>query len=283
MRKSFECIFMKYYYTDSTTGEVVGPVEEAELQIRYEAGGINGRAQVCEEGTEDWMPIEIVIRSQTINSSVTARSDQTTTVTAKFARRPSTLSIVLILGGIILLAGLYFERKGELSGEIFIVTQGAQNYKLGLVSVALYPIDTIKPYLDQKKKEAEAELARLQPAYEAAEADLQKKQTAEAEDVVFELELKRKQYLFGGFYFSNLPIPIATALTNADGHFSIKIPTRGKFVVAAKAQRTAGDSTEHYFWIINVSLDGFSKKDIMLSNNNLSSGESAESLLHTAY
>ena len=207
-----------------------------------------------------------------------------------------------------------FDRKCDLSGEVFIVTKGGQNYKLGLVPISLFSNEAIQPYLDEKKKVAAAELARLKPLVTAAKSDSDRKEIAEraafdaylnadysspnrnkldaahklaqdqaskAQSAYFELIRQQSRYLSGHFYFSDFPKPLVTSQTNADGRFTIEIPAKGEFVVAANAKRSVGDSTERYFWLIKVSLDGDAKKAIMLSNNNLTSESAPDSLIQT--
>jgi hypothetical protein len=157
-----------------------------------------------------------------------------------------------------------FERNGMLDGEVFIVTKGGQNYKLGLVSVGLYPLSAVKEYVDQKAKDANAELARLAPLLDSAD-----------------LLEKSLNVSSGDYYFHDLPQPITATQTNSDGRFQIELPTKGDFVVAAQAHRTVGNWVERYYWLLKISLDGSQSKTIMLSNNNLSSERSPDQLIHT--
>jgi hypothetical protein len=83
----------------------------------------------------------------------------------------------------------------------------------------------------------------------------------------------------GEFYFTELPKAIATAQTNADGKFTVALPVRGDFALAAVSLRTLGNSAERYLWLVKVSLNGSGKKTVMLSNNNLSSTDAADSLI----
>ena len=221
----------------------------------------------------------------------------------------------LSAGITILLVGCTFERKGDLEGEVFIVTRGSQNYKPGLVPIALYSLDSLKPYLEQKKQQAETEFARLGRLVDPAKSEMNAKE--KARDAAFQAflnagnsdpnrpsleaayhqakgqcELVARAYYFlldaqskfvsGAFYFDGLPEPLVTTQTNSDGKFTIEIPVKGNFVIAAHADRTIGNSTEHYYWLLKVSLDGAAKKAIRLSNNNLSSEGSSDSLIITS-
>jgi hypothetical protein len=56
-------------------------------------------------------------------------------------------------------------------------------------------------------------------------------------------------------------------LTDADGKFSLQIPTRQPSVVLAKASRRVGGSDDRYFWIVELSANH--NGDVLLQNNNL--------------
>jgi hypothetical protein len=221
----------------------------------------------------------------------------------------------LSLGIAILLVGCTFERKGDLEGEAFIVTPGGQKYKLGLVPIALYSLDSLKPYLEQKKQQAETEFARLTLLVDPAKSEMSAKERArdtalqaflntsysdpnrrslEAayHQAKGQCELVARAYRFlldaqskfvsGAFYFDGLPEPLVTTQTDSDGKFTIEMPIKGNFAIATHAERTIGNSTERYYWLIKVSLDGAAKKAITLSNNNLSSEGSSDSLITTS-
>ena len=165
----------------------------------------------------------------------------------------------LSAGIAILLVGCTFERKGDLEGEVFIVTRGGENYKLGLVPITLYSLDSLKPYLEQKKQQAETEFARLGRLVDPAKSEMNAKE--KARDAAFQAflnagnsdpnrssleaayhqakgqcELVVRAYYFlldaqsklvsGAFYFDGLPEPLATTETNSDGKFTIEIPVK---------------------------------------------------------
>ncbi len=58
--------------------------------------------------------------------------------------------------------------EGDLVGDIFIVTRGGQNYKMGLVSVLLFDEDTFSRLMTAKTSKRSEERAKLRPAYDAA-------------------------------------------------------------------------------------------------------------------
>jgi len=69
-------------------------------------------------------------------------------------------------------------------------------------------------------------------------------------------------------YLCNLPPPVASVITDADGKFSVKIPRSGRFVVTATTHRMVAE-TEHYYWLIWTSLNRQKSKSIVISNQNL--------------
>jgi hypothetical protein len=78
-------------------------------------------------------------------------------------------------------------------------------------------------------------------------------------------------------YFNNLPTALAVTKTDADGKFSLQLPQKGEFILAAQAQRLVSNNTEKYFWLIRIHPDGKSVMQVMLSNDNLITVNSSES------
>ncbi|MEI7821024.1 MAG: DUF4339 domain-containing protein [Verrucomicrobiota bacterium] len=340
---------MNFYYTDQA-GEVVGPVSRAQLQQFVDADVLPPTTQVCYEGSQEWQPIAAYIQRTTKPATkaqpiLSQKAPlQKAVISAPTSASPMKLFVAvfvaIVVAGGCLMGGWYFflqdkapkpftistptkpaagealfERKGELSGEAFIVTKGGQNYKLGLVPIALYSLETLKPHLDQKRQEAQSELTRLKPLMQAAKSDMDAKHNAErtafdaylrvnysdpnknaldaahkeagkqwetATSAYYSLLGQQSRLVSGAFYFSGLPEPLAKTQTNSDGRFTIEMPTKGKFAVAANAHRSVGDSTERYYWLISIALDGAAKKTTMLSNNNLTSEDAPDSLIFTS-
>jgi len=114
--------------------------------------------------------------------------------------------------------------KGTLSGQIFVATQGAENYKLGAVQVGLFARNSIDMLIPALKNYADYKIQQ---------------QTG-------------KSYFYGSgaFYLSLLNSSIQTAESDADGRFRIEVPRTGNFVIAAQEERwVAGypaGRTEHY-------------------------------------
>ena len=97
---------------------------------------------------------------------------------------------------------------------------------------------------------------------------------------VAELEKQVRSWNSGALYFASLPSPVASAKTDADRKFSIPLDRKATVVLAANATRRVLNKTENYYWLVTVSLDGQPSKRIFLSNDNLTTTDSKDSLVH---
>lgn len=189
-------------------------------------------------------------------------------------------------------------KETEVRGDVFIVTAGAGNYKLGSIEVAAFPEDTIKYLVDAKKQE----LTSLNTEFEAAMADARISMSkAHANSTAREYGLqnnfipdssyaqaqasrdravavnKKIEATFGEDFFTALPPAAAAARTDADGKFVLKLPKPGKYILTARATRKVADKDEKYSWVIYFDADGVSK-NVILSNNNTSDSDSKEAV-----
>ncbi len=82
-------------------------------------------------------------------------------------------------------------------------------------------------------------------------------------------------------YFASLPKPIASAVTNADGAFSIVVPTRERFALAVHATRRVGDTPEEHYWLIWI--DPREKNNSLLLTNRNSINPLAPSSVMTTW
>jgi len=187
--------------------------------------------------------------------------------------------------------------KGTVLGQVFVSSREGENFKLGAVEVGLYDRCAIDTLLAAAKKRADVEIQQLSPAVDAAKAAKDKADAAakpysrsygevleakyRAQDEYEKVLASRDFYYSGAFYFGLLRNPIHVAETDADGRFAIEVPKTGTFVIAAKAQRTVGEYTEHYYWLQPVLLEGEQQLTQNLSNNNLTSTTGTSSLIVT--
>ena len=260
--------------------------------------------------------------------------------------------------------------NAELQGSVFIVTNGAQNIKLGLVKITAIPESEIIKFVEQKKSfisdesnklkgdidAAKPEIDKYQKEYDEAkrtydainsqrenlksreqslnsnynpyslyespylseyETDEEKATRSKQKQIKNQLEGLKKQiaaydqkvsqankivsdaqqklsnskakitkinekllsYLNQSYLLEGLPEGKIKAVTDADGKFSMKLPT-GKYALVASSQRRVVDSTEEYYWLVWVNLDGQEAKQIMLSNQNMLGQDSEDSVFN---
>jgi hypothetical protein len=219
------------------------------------------------------------------------------------------------------------QSQGKLDGDVFIVTEEAQNVRLGLVEVRVLPYEETKNSIAKTKAQAEREVANLQPKLDAAreavasaerrltsvhaelnrgldrwKSALDRGETLEAaerftkvtdrqfqaaidsrnfaRDTLDLLEEQARSWNSVTRYFSSLPPPVSSVKTDADGKFSIPLHRSTTVVLAASATRRLPEKTENYYWLVTVSLDGQPSKRIFLSNDNLATSDSKDSLVH---
>lgn len=211
------------------------------------------------------------------------------------------------------------ETNGALQGEIFIVTQGADNIRLGLVEIKVFTEIDMTNYIANRLKQAPSEMPNYDEQARIAEEGIQgiktniedikttitnysgkvdedaikngRKGVKLAEGIVatFE-EIKRnildrkKNWPDAEYLVKDLPEPKYSTLTDADGKFKLALPCVGKFALVAQASRQISEkSKENYYWLIWVSLDGQSIKEILLSNHNQVTSNAKESVISTKY
>jgi hypothetical protein len=78
------------------------------------------------------------------------------------------------------------------------------------------------------------------------------------------------------FYFLDLPPPLTTTRTDADGKFSATVPFEKDVVIGIRAQRES--QNEEYFWLIKVDLADQNSRNVLLSNHDLLTSSSDESV-----
>jgi len=196
------------------------------------------------------------------------------------------------------------EESKTIEGQVFIVTGAHESIKLGLVAVAAFnqeefarSISAVQPGLEAERQELDGlkpsvqRLTSITTALRDA-AWRQHRKTLSRSDAstatgwsklyasasVLSSRISwRKQYLASAApFFKSLPKPIVIVKTDADGKFSLDVPS-DKIVLAGTATRKVLDEQENYFWAIDVKPPA----NVTLSNDNLTDAASEESALRT--
>ena len=197
---------------------------------------------------------------------------------------------------------------GELTGDMFVVVKRKQRHPLRSVVVHAIPEDALKKHLERRAAQRALWSGKLQREIDALAAALAKAQAeedrlwniqkedesnlgkAKAWSVAFNHTKKistqlddlrtRWQHLTSAEHFlKDLPAPISTAKTNADGTFTLEIPRDGRYGIVARASRASDDEAQTYHWFVWISLDGQRTKRLVLNNDNVVGAGSPDSAL----
>jgi hypothetical protein len=193
-------------------------------------------------------------------------------------------------------------------GQVFIVTGTHESVKLALVTVAACRPDEFASAAASTQSQIESERPKLDAVrviavQMAAVASELERAVTKADIRAFKsddwstlfsdctkIEMNtnrlshrvtwRADYLKSGApYFKNLPHPIASVKTDADGKFKLELPSStGQVIVAASATRQVPTGErENYFWAVNVTPPA----TVTLSNDNLTDSGATDSALQT--
>ena len=86
----------------------------------------------------------------------------------------------------------------------------------------------------------------------------------------------------GESYFRDLPPPIFEVETDPTGEFTFDLPAGGRFVLAARADQPSGTGSHPRYWLVQITVPDGTQQLVPLSGKNVSSAQSADSLLQTA-
>jgi len=112
------------------------------------------------------------------------------------------------------------KHEGELKGDVFIVTKGAQNFKLGLVEVTAIPEADMNQFIWKKKSNISSEFSKLKPQVTAAQKELETAQqdyqaTKDAYDVA-EVKQKEAQSKVNDLELNAYTSPYESSQTDSD-------------------------------------------------------------------
>lgn len=206
----------------------------------------------------------------------------------------SAAALTLYFSGISSISDLFFGGM-KIEGEISVVTKQRAKIKLESVNVCAVREEKIIEWIDSKNGRAmiESKKAKTKLAYarsaklwadrdynEAANSDERQKAAVLQSDKsskFIKAESELRYWFSPAFYFSGLKECESKAATDSDGKFSLTLK-KGKYALAAQAERGAADSKEEYFWLIWVTPET-SAKPIALGSDNLMTANPPEKVV----
>ena len=168
--------------------------------------------------------------------------------------------------------------KREVTGQVFVVTKGGENVKLGLVGIhvvgegQLMEIGSKLLGEAQKAKAGEVSLLQLEAEVKSLASAVPSPRTGPLDKILEEAARRRKG--IKGFSESKLSqrffqeIPPISVQTDADGLFTVDAKTSDW--LAARGERRAGAETETYLWLMPLKEGG---KKLLVSNDRLLSDD----------
>lgn len=129
--------------------------------------------------------------------------------------------------------------------------------------------DEIDPHFERQRKS--------KAAMDDAEAEMKEKKRIDEQH-----QEMVKIALSGSLYFEGIPPAMKSVRTNSEGRFSIRLDRGQDYVIAARAQRVAGSSTERYYWMVPAPKADGDRAEILLTNTNLSSAGGGSLIMSTA-
>jgi formylglycine-generating enzyme required for sulfatase activity len=178
--------------------------------------------------------------------------------------------LVVVLAGVGIVGGC--SGKREVTGQVFVVTKGGENVKLGLVGIHVVGEKELAGIADLVQRHAATNRANLE-LLKGLENDVQA--LVRKAPLDFDSPLKQIEETISSrrlvesmkdspevTLFRMLP-PLVTQ-TDADGVFVVQASEKDWLV--ARGQRRAGDSTENYLWVMQL-LGG--QKKLLVSNDRL--------------
>ena len=168
--------------------------------------------------------------------------------------------------------------KREVTGQVFVVTKGGENVKLGLLGIhvvgegQLMEIGSKLLGEAQKAKAGEVLLLQLEAEVKSLASAVPSPRTGPLDKILEEAARRRKG--IKGFSESKLSqrffqeIPPISVQTDADGLFTVDAKTSDW--LAARGERRAGAETETYLWLMPLKEGG---KKLLVSNDRLLSDD----------
>jgi len=180
----------------------------------------------------------------------------------------STCALIFLISGC--------NTTSEVSGEVFIRTQGGMNFKLGDVTVTAHSADEMRAAAESNSAIIEDQLKEFEGFMDRCKvgdlkADCSKAPTEYNLNLISLLLGLGVEERFSDSYTFDSPrvsaYAVATATTNSDGKYSLVLP-KGEYYIVAMTSRQTFDDLEQYQWLVPVESKG-EKVTVQLTGSNL--------------
>jgi hypothetical protein len=197
---------------------------------------------------------------------------------------------------VVLALAACFKSEFVLKGEVFVVTKGAQNVRLGRLGVYAFEPSDFNAYFNQRVTAFTARYTELMGKWKANDAEMPsaierakanretayrrsgtwdeaktealaksaEKDLASLESSNENIQAELTRMLSGQFFFESLPAPQASAVTDSEGKYQITLPKNKPYIIVAAGTYLDDD----LFWVIHLPPTKQDNADLTLSNDN---------------
>ncbi len=180
---------------------------------------------------------------------------------------------------------LFGNSDSKISGEVFIITRGSKNEKIGLVSISAV---SAKKFVERMKTEKVVIINSLDEFDKKADKCWQSKKSPSYESKSETLKAfdlyesgcyaKKRETIKSALQtvMQGWDTVVSRSTSNADGKFELTGNFTEETIIVASGSRNISGTTEDYYWIVPVPEK---TQQVILSNNNLLSVENLRDFL----
>lgn len=176
--------------------------------------------------------------------------------------------------------------KASVNGDVYVVTRGGGAIKMAAIPVIMFEMEALKKTLNKCNQQLAREFPRYKQRYDAERTEDSRlnvwgewrKRTEQI--VKSSLELNVYTDGINRAYNKDAPYRSNTTQTDANGHYSLPIPTAGTYLIIAFGRREFG-RVEHYCWVVKYDFTESVRYRADLFNDNERVSQEPEELINS--
>jgi hypothetical protein len=150
--------------------------------------------------------------------------------------------------------------KDEMNTFYKIESEDSETGWTGYVGRLVEPDEDII-YSKRELEERVGKAKRLYKRVESVRSDI----SSRLEDTFGQIASYREQ----DYYYRDMPSAHSSSETGSDGNYELTVEGGVPYYIVAQASRSVGDEEEHYYWMVETTVERGETKEVNLSNDNL--------------
>lgn len=180
----------------------------------------------------------------------------------------------------------------QISGEVFITTQGGDTIKISGHDISFFKRNAVQNVCDEAVKSAPANIPsydstiatwtklatdfdRLKDEFSDYKRDEMIDQAKSSWEHVRNIKYAQSEWPHASYIFSFFPKAEFKTITDSEGRFSISLPP-GDWIAVAESRRSIGKSEERYYW----TLPAKANKPLLMTNQNMVTAGDRDSVIN---